>query len=281
MQEASRQASPFDVTGSSSSLMTDAALGASDLGDAGLPVMTDTYGIERRVVELRRLPSPDYQDFTGSGAVCLITDDGTTTVNALSGALSEQGWKVVILSLPATMIPASSHLNGTTRVQLDTLDESSLQTALSAITRQYGSIGAFIHLNPAGRGTLFDERDRALVKFAFLMAKHLKPLLTHTNGSTDRKCFITLTRLDGALGTSVDHDYSVITGGLFGLVKTLNLEWEQVFCRAVDVSPAASSEQIAAYLLAEMHDPNRLLTEVGYGTQGRTTLTTRHSNGVG
>ena len=90
---------------------------------------------------------------------------------------------------------------------------------------------------------------------------------------------MTVTRLDGALGTSIDHDYGVILGGLFGLVKTLNLEWNTVFCRAIDVTPDASGDQIAAYVLAEMHDPNRLLTEVGYGTQGRTTLMAR-TNGV-
>jgi polyketide-type polyunsaturated fatty acid synthase PfaA len=280
MQEASRQASPFEVTGSSSSaaLVTETPSIVSD----GLPdiLILDTYGIERRVVELQRLPSPDFQAFTASGEICLITDDGTTTAETLSSALSSQGWKVVILSLPAAIVPSANHLNGTVRIALDSLNETSLQNALSAITKQYGPIGAFIHLNPARHGALFDEHDKALVKFAFLMAKHLKPMLTQAGGSGNRRCFITLTRLDGALGTSVDHSYSVITGGLFGLVKTLSLEWDRVFCRAVDVSPAASSEQITAYLMAEMHDPNRLLTEVGYGTQGRTTLTAQRISGV-
>jgi NAD(P)-dependent dehydrogenase (short-subunit alcohol dehydrogenase family) len=138
----------------------------------------------------------------------------------------------------------------------------------------------FIHLNPAGRGALFDEQDKALVKYAFLMAKCLKPALTHVNGTGERKCFITLTRLDGALGANAGSDYSAIAGGLFGLVKTLALEWDQVFCRAVDVPPDATGDQIAARLIAETHDPNRLLTEVGYGSHGRTTLAAFSGTGL-
>ncbi|MBZ0282368.1 MAG: acyltransferase domain-containing protein [Anaerolineae bacterium] len=276
MQEASRQALPFDLAGSpTTSLTTEFAF--PPVNDE---LSAETYGIERRVVELLRLPSPDFQEFTGSGAVCLITDDGTATVHVLSNQLANQGWKVIVLSLPQAIVPSAANLNGTARMHLDTLDENNLQSALSAITQQHGNIGAFIHLNPVGRGTLFDERDKALVKFAFLMAKHLKSTLNQAGGSGNRRCFITLTRLDGALGTSADNDYSAITGGLFGLIKTLNLEWDRVFCRAVDVEPSATAEQIAAYLIAEMHDPNRLLTEVAYGAQGRVTLTAQISSGV-
>jgi acyl transferase domain-containing protein len=279
MQEVSRLASPFDPTGSQSEQLIAAAAPAEPV-NSGLPVaIENTNGIERRVVELRRLPAPDFQEFKVSGAVCLITDDGTEAAAAVAKILSAEGWQTVILSLPQAMIPANPHLNGTARMQLQDVSEASLQGALTAIQNQYGTIAAFIHLSPPTNGTLFSKNDKALVKFAFLMAKHLKPYLTHTNGTSARKSFMTVTRLDGALGTSIDHEYGVILGGLFGLVKTLNLEWNIVFCRAIDVTPDASGDQIAAYVLAEMHDPNRLLTEVAYGTQGRTTLMAR-TNGV-
>ena len=58
------------------------------------------------------------------------------------------------------------------------------------------------------------------------------------------------------------------------LTKTLNLEWPQVYCRAIDVHPGYDAQQTAAYIVAELHDPNRLVTEVGYGNHGRVTLAT-------
>ena len=280
MEAASRQTVPFDPASSPQGSLSGGEATSTPLND-GLPALLpfNSYGIERRVVTLHRLPTPDWLEFTVTGAVCLVTDDGTPAVAALAAALTKTGWQVVTLSLPTALIASNPHLNGAARVQLEDMSEESLKTALTAITSRYGAIGGFIHLNPARLGSLFNEADKALVKFAFLMAKYLKPHLTPLNSLTGRPCFITLTRLDGALGTTVEADYGVIAGGLFGLVKTLSLEWDGVFCRAVDVQPSASGDQIADHILAEIHDPNRLLTEVAYGTRGRTTLTA-HTNGV-
>jgi acyl carrier protein len=280
MEVASRQTSPFDAASSPEGSLIGAETLSASVGD-GLPALLpfNTYGIERRVVSLHRLPTPDWLDFTVTGAVCLVTDDGTSAVPALVQALTKTGWQVVTLSLPTTLIPSNPHLNGAAQVQLEDVSEESLKAALTAITSRYGAIGGFIHLNPARAGLLFNAADKALVKFAFLMAKYLKPHLTALNSPTGRTCFITLTRLDGALGTTVETDYGVIAGGLFGLVKTLSLEWDGVFCRAVDVQPSTSSDQIAHYILAEIHDPNQLLNEVAYGTRGRMTLAA-HTNGV-
>jgi len=271
MQEASQQASPFDVASSS-----EGSLGAAadTLLSDELPALIEinTQGIERRVVQLRQLPTPDFLEFSASGAVCIVTDDGTAATTTLVKALSAASWQVITLSLPFTLIPANPHLNGALRLQLEDVSEASIQQVLKDIASRYGAISAFIQLTAPRTGGLFDATDKALVKFAFLMAKHLKPYLTQTDRATARPCFMTVTRLDGALGTSGEADYGVITGGLFGLVKTLSLEWDGVFCRAVDVHPDTRSEALAACVLAEMHDPNRLLTEVAYGTRGRTTL---------
>ncbi len=271
MQEASQQASPFDVASSSEGSLSAAA---DTLLSDELPALIEinTQGIERRVVQLRQLPTPDFLEFSASGAVCIVTDDGTAATTTLVKALSAASWQVITLSLPFTLIPANPHLNGALRLQLEDVSEASIQQVLKDIASRYGAISAFIQLTAPRTGGLFDATDKALVKFAFLMAKHLKPYLTQTDRATARPCFMTVTRLDGALGTSGEADYGVITGGLFGLVKTLSLEWDGVFCRAVDVHPDTRSEALAACVLAEMHDPNRLLTEVAYGTRGRTTL---------
>ena len=59
---------------------------------------------------------------------------------------------------------------------------------------------------------------------------------------------------------------------MFGLTKSLGQEWPGVYCRALDLSPALDAEQAANAILSELHDPNRLLVEVGYSPAGRVTL---------
>ncbi len=117
----------------------------------------------------------------------------------------------------------------------------------------------------------FLETEKSLIKMVFLTAKHLKPVLNEA-AEKGRAAFMTVTRLDGEFGLSEAAEFTPINGGLFGLVKTLNLEWEAVFCRAVDVSPALDTERVVSCILAELHDPNRLVTEVGYTQTERSTL---------
>ena len=115
------------------------------------------------------------------------------------------------------------------------------------------------------------DGQKALVKLIFLAAKHLKPALTAA-GMQGRAVFMTVTHLDGAFGLGQENDFNPVMGGLFGLVKTLNLEWESVFCRALDLHPTLSAGQQIGCILAELYDPNRLVVEVGYNLIERLTL---------
>jgi hypothetical protein len=240
----------------------------------------DTRGIQRSVVELRRLPAPDSLEFAiAPGSVCLITDDGTSATTEMARQMQGEGWQVTVLSFPANIVPNQAALPaGATRLALPDMSEAALQGTIKSA----GSIGLFIHLLPASglrNGTMFLETEKAVLKHVFLMAKHLKAALT--GNTSGRKAFIAVTRLDGALGTAGMDGFGTIAGGIFGLVKTLNLEWDGVFCRAVDFAPSASAQQIAQTVAAELHDPNRLLTEVAYGTQGRVTLVARQLSANG
>ncbi|MGH2413653.1 MAG: phosphopantetheine-binding protein, partial [Microcystaceae cyanobacterium] len=232
----------------------------------------------RRQVKLKILPQPDFLDFTlPEGHIGLLTDDGSLTTSKLAQLLTEQGWKIVILSFPQSLVPQHSPLPaGVNRVNLADLSEEHLQQQLATISTQYGPIGAFIHLNPLFEVTCngkipYLEEEKAIVKHVFLMAKHLKKLLNQAT-HYGRSCFSTVTRLDGAFGLGQNVNFGPISAGLFGLTKTLNWEWEQVFCRAIDLSPHIDAEESAQHIVAELHDPNRYITEVAYGSQGRVTL---------
>jgi hypothetical protein len=211
------------------------------------------------------------------GHSCLITDDASPVTLKLAQFLLQQGWPVVVLQLPPPLRPNSSPLpQSWPRVVLDDWSEDHLKWQLTTIAQTFGPIGALIHLHPhlqssASLSPSAGDLDQMIVKQVFLMAKHLKPSL-HPSPPVGRSCFVTVARLDGAFGCSQALDFSPISAGLFGLTKTLNAEWESVFCRAIDLSPHLEADQAAQAILAELHDANLGLTEVAYGDKGRTTL---------
>jgi NAD(P)-dependent dehydrogenase (short-subunit alcohol dehydrogenase family) len=186
------------------------------------------------------------------GHVCLITDDGTPLAGLLAEMLAARGWNVAVAAL-------------------DAQTEIALVETLDQIRAVKGEIGVLIHLHPPTYGTLFAAREKIALQEAFLLAKHLKASI---NAAAKNGCgaFITVTRLDGELGTTGQIDYGLIGGGLAGLTKTLRAEWDDAFCRAVDLHPQMSVQEAADCIMTELFDPNRLIAEVGYGERGRITL---------
>ncbi|MHC5734581.1 beta-ketoacyl synthase N-terminal-like domain-containing protein [Nostoc sp.] len=236
------------------------------------------HNIQRHLVKLRSLPQPDYLDFTlPEGHIGLITDDGSLTTYKLTESLIEKGWKVVVISFPQSLIAQQAPLpTGVTRVTLANLSEEHLQQQLQAIASHCGAIGAFIHLHPMFVGNhtgsiSYNESEKAIVKHVFLMAKHLKPSLNEA-AKHGRSCFCTVAHLDGAFGLEYKVNFGAIGAGLFGLSKTLRWEWPKVFTRAIDLSPRLDAKQSVQNIIAELHDPNLYISEVGYGSQGRVTI---------
>jgi hypothetical protein len=247
-------------------------------------VELDGPAIRRGVVSLKSLPFPDQMNFDlPAGHCCLVVDDGTDlTVQALN-MLAERGWPVALLRLPPTIVARSLALpEGMLQVLLADLSEEQLAACLVEIKRQLGPVAVFIYLQPAcqecqGEGLHFSEYGREVLQAVFLIAKHLKEALNNA-ARLGRAAFLTVVRLDGEFGLGNRNDYDPVSGGLFGLVKSLNLEWESVFCRAVDLDPDIAPEQAAQDLMAELLDPNRLVVEIGYGPAGRTTLALEAAN---
>lgn len=236
------------------------------------------HNIQRHLVKLRSLPQPDYLDFTLlEGHIGLITDDGSLTTYKLAESLIEKGWKVVVISFPQSLIAQQAPLpTGVTRVTLANLSEEHLQQQLQAIASHCGAIGAFIHLHPIFVGNhtgsiSYNESEKAIVKHVFLMAKHLKPSLNEA-AKHGRSCFCTVAHLDGAFGLEYKVNFGAIGAGLFGLTKTLRWEWPKVFTRAIDLSPRLDAKQSVQNIIAELHDPNLYISEIGYGSQGRVTI---------
>jgi hypothetical protein len=227
-------------------------------------------GIETREVIVQTLPPPDRLVMEWDhGPVCIITDDGTSLCWTLAEKLAARNWKTVVLqSLTGKSEMPSELPQDVQAIQMHGLGEDQIEAALIDAAKPYGPPSALIYLEPAAAGS----EPEQILQAAFWLAKHMQPALTETIPG-GRNTFMTVARMDGVLGTSGEGNGSALSGGLFGLVKTLNLEWETVFCRAVDVQADLSTEQAAEVILAEMEDPDRTLIEVGVGLQARVTLT--------
>jgi len=248
-------------------------------GDGGVarPQLVISTPIPRSAVKVQYLPAPDELEISlPTGAIALVTDDGTPLTTEVVKGIVARGWRVVVLNLPADMVTGEASLPaGVPRYALSDATEMRLEETLKAIQGEHGTVGVFIHLNPPAsafnaNGNPFLDPEKGVLKHIFLMAKHLKKSLTDS-AENGYAAFVTVARLDGALGANGTFS-TVIEGGLFGLTKSLNLEWTRVFCRALDVADGLSAETASRAILGELSDPNRLIVEVGIGTGGRVTL---------
>ncbi|MGW4248597.1 KR domain-containing protein, partial [Nocardia sp. NPDC004722] len=88
-----------------------------------------------------------------------------------------------------------------------------------------------------------------------------------------------ITRLDGHLGLRGDAEpVAALLGGLGGLVKTLAAEQPGLFCRALDIDPAALPHRLAEVALEELCDAAIDTVEVGVDAAGarRTPVPSRY-----
>lgn len=131
----------------------------------------------------------------------------------------------------------------------------------------------------AGVASEWDQAERILTE-AILLTGRVVPAM---RGATDRAGFVTVTRLDGHLGLLGDADpVPALLGGLGGLVKTLAAEEPALFCRALDIAPAATPGRVAQIVLEELCDAAVDTVEVGIDGSGqrRTPVPSRHGDAV-
>jgi acyl carrier protein len=236
--------------------------------------------LQRGVVALKFLPTPDHLDMVfPKDRTCILMDGGTDLTSALAEALSGQGIKVVVLGMSNPLISDQKSLpENIQRVCMDDLTETGIRNTLANLQQEFGLAGMYIHLDPP-LGTLetSSENEETIARTTFLVAKYLMKNLTDS-AQLNYAAFVTVTHLDGEFGLTTSGVYEPVSGSLFGLVKTLDLEWEKVFCRAIDLSPDVNIPTAVENIMAELYDPNRLISEVGYSSKGRFTLVVEQAN---
>lgn len=259
---------PLRTLGEIANYMQQQAQGVTKLlTEEILEISTTKFqpNIRRSIAKLQQLPTPDSLEFSPSeNHIALITDDGSDITNKLATNLIAKGWKTVVLSFPGIESTVNEDIN---KVVLTDWNEETLEHHLKQIADNYGTVAAFIHLQPATPLNV----DKSILLHVFLIAKYLKEPLNKAS-KFGRSCFINVAHLDGEFGLGETHNFSAIAGGLFGLSKTINQEWENVFCRSIDLNPDLDTETSVKHILAEIYDPNLLIQEVGYSSKGRVNL---------
>ena len=238
------------------------------------PSTGSEHRLPRGIVALKFLPTPDHLDMVfPKDRTCILMDGGTDLTPALAKALSGQGIKVVVLGLTDALVGDQRHLpKNIQRVLMDDLTETGIQKTLAGLQQEHGPAGMYIHLDPPGTlEQASSENEETIARTTFLVAKYLMKNLTDS-AQLNYAAFVTVTHMDGEFGLTTSGVFGPVSGSLFGLVKTLNLEWDKVFCRAIDLSPDVDVATAVEHILAELYDPNRLISEVGYTSKGRFTL---------
>ncbi len=242
---------------------------AEYLSVPSIPLTTPPPRIQQ--VRIQHLPAPDRLDFLqSSNRVSLITDDGTLLTPLLALHWKQQGKPIVILRFSqVTADPSVPYPQEVPLIALETSSESSLQQALQTIYQLYGEIGSVLHLHPSldqsiEAPRLGFQQSREIVKQVYLLAKLLKTELHHHLLEMGRPAFVTVMRMDGALGFK-QPSQDPTTSGLLGLIKSLHREWPQVFCRAIDLGFDHTSVQSKEIVVNEFTDSDLRIAMVAYG----------------
>jgi NAD(P)-dependent dehydrogenase (short-subunit alcohol dehydrogenase family)/pimeloyl-ACP methyl ester carboxylesterase len=245
-----------------------------------LKYMPANNNIKRYCIRPKYLPAPDHTDrVLPQGHVVVVTNDGTGTSSTLCRKLADLGWKAVLLNFPVWLVPKKKEPGiGIEAINMNESGEAGLKRALDDISDKFGPVAGFIHISPIFHsgadmeiGNIFVNESGILLKQVFLFAKHLQKSLKEA-AEKGFSFFVTATRLDGKFGLGGRAGYDALSGGMAGLVKTLNHEWKWAFCRAIDLNGELSPNQSANLILDELMDPNKLITESGYDQNSRYTV---------
>ncbi|OLT37576.1 hypothetical protein BJF84_05920 [Rhodococcus sp. CUA-806] len=199
----------------------------------------------RHTVELVALPAVDLVGGlfpTGSTAVIVDLAGGDADADQVSRLLADRGWTVSRLSLAGS----ADEIEKTLKSAFE--NEVTLALVIAGATTEWSAAS-----------------DRLTA--ALLAAKHCSPSLERSDAV--RSAFVTLTRLDGAFGFAGTVDpVSALIGGVGGVVKTLAAERPGLFCRSLDVHPAADIDAVVEALLTEIADSATDTLEVAVGEHG-------------
>nr|A0A1B3PEI6.1 RecName: Full=Polyunsaturated fatty acid synthase subunit A; Short=PUFAs-A [Thraustochytrium sp. ATCC 26185]AOG21004.1 polyunsaturated fatty acid synthase subunit A [Thraustochytrium sp. ATCC 26185] len=199
----------------------------------------------------------------------LVVDDGSELTLALVRVL---GACAVVLTFDGLQLAQRAGAAAIRHVLAKDLSAESAEKAVQEAEQRFGKLG----------GLISQQADRfepaSILGFTLMLAKFAKASLC-TSVPGGRPAFIGVARLDGRLGFTSQDGADALTraqrGAIFGLCKTIGLEWSDsdVFSRGVDVAQNMHPEDAAVAIVREMACADIRVREVGIGAnQQRCTI---------
>ncbi|WP_236794652.1 type I polyketide synthase [Amycolatopsis sp. GM8] len=191
-------------------------------------------------IEQVRLPAVDRLDEPyATGKTALVIDHGEPAAEVLATALEQRGWTV-----------HRADAGGQEDAALSTWDGDRIEHTVGKALEPATRLDLCLTVLPADGQWQAGARRLA---DTILTAKLVHDRLTATTGS--RAAFVTVTRIDGALGHRGDRPAAAsLIGGVAGLTKTLAQEAPALFCRALDLAPELTDEALTEAVLDELAD---------------------------
>ncbi|KAH9258867.1 hypothetical protein BASA81_002931 [Batrachochytrium salamandrivorans] len=224
--------------------------------DCGHLTLTSASAVEIALPDRQKLQR-------SSDRPIVVVDDGTPLAANL------------VAKLGGVLLVFGPNGGGKNVVNLADASEAALQEGLAQVVKRFGAPGGFIYLPASGANAIRGDIAKQNC-WAMLAAKHVKPFLADQPVAKGRTSFVAVARLDGKLGLAggnakADEDLVAVAekGAVFGLCKTLDLEWPHAFCRGVDLDQSISADQAVDILLRELDCANLNLREVGYTKDGK------------
>ena len=226
--------------------------------------LTDN-SIKRFEPRLKFLPHPDKLVIAWSKSdTVIVIDNGSNLPAAMVDDLLELKVNVVLVHLPGSVV-IEPEIKSITHVMVNSVSDEAIKQIFDEIALKYNTVTGVIC-------TSANTNEAAYLKAAFFMAKHFKHALNKQKQIASRPFFISVSTIDGYLGLNNSNNPLLLQGGFSGLVKTLGLEWPDVFCRSIDIQPGMDTQAAASLIIDELHDPNMELKEVALTESTRNTI---------
>lgn len=268
-----------------SSLKSEGTAGAGDknepepVDEEGSAQAEKKYIPAAHAVTVQRIPKPDRIELTiPASSMALISGGTVENTRALADRFIQKGMKVGVIHFGKNGKEPAFQSSEITEYTLETISEGSVSALMDTIQKTEPHLAFYVHLEPhraitdSSQRIEFTNQSENSLKAVFLIARHLKALFNQTQQTT-RPAFLTVTQMDGQFGLNGCNSSDPLPGGFAGLTKSLRLEWDDIFCRALDFDPTIASQVMAEKIIDEIYDPDYRLCEIGYTPDDRYTIT--------
>ena len=222
--------------------------------------------IKRFEVILDELPPAESQTQIPSSGLIIIHGDQDGVALGLARQLLDLGYQIAMIVSEKMVLPKLANVSV---YPLTTIDDNGIANLFEKIAVEENQLLAgFIHVGSKGKEYTkdiypFAKDEIGVLKTIFLCAKYFVQAKRQENSF-----FVSAVRMDGGLGLLSGEN--ILQGGLFGLHKSLAIEWEEeMVTKAVDLDTTLTPEVASKYLLDEIFNKGYHNIEVGRDYDGR------------